>query len=158
MQLNEIRDNKGATSVRKRVGRGIGSGLVKTSGRGHKGQKARRQVRLGFEGGQTVLYRRMPKRGFTNPFANLYYPLSFSKLNAIVAKYPELLEKQINLQVLKELKIVRSKYNGLSLLGVGELKAPLNLQVNKVSTSAREHLAVTSSTLEVLNEASSAQE
>lgn len=145
MELNELRDNKGATFQRKRVGRGIGSGLVKTAGRGHKGQKARSKVRPGFEGGQTVLYRRMPKRGFNNPFTKKLFPLTFDKLNAIVASHPELLTKQINVEVLKDLKIVKNKYVGLSVLATGELKAPLDLLVNKASAKAQEHLEKTSS-------------
>ena len=85
MRLNALSDNKGATKARKRVGRGIGSGTGKTSGSGHKGQKSRSGVSLlGFEGGQMPLYRRLPKRGFNNPFTKDFSEINLGKLQAAV--------------------------------------------------------------------------
>jgi large subunit ribosomal protein L15 len=85
MKLNQIRDNAGATHARKRVGRGIGSGLGKTSGKGHKGQKARSGVAIkGFEGGQMPIHRRVPKRGFNNVFAKSYQIVNLAQLQAAV--------------------------------------------------------------------------
>lgn len=151
MQLNTIRDNKGATSSKKRVGRGIGSGLVKTSGRGHKGQRARNTVRLGFEGGQTVLYRRMPKRGFNNRSSKLLFPLNLEQISNIVKKNSLDFSKQIDLEMLKELKVIKgSYYEGIALLSVGELPNPINIKVNKVSKSAKIKLDKSNSKVEII--------
>jgi len=150
MQLNEIRDNKGATSSKKRVGRGIASGLGKTSGRGHKGQRARNTVRPGFEGGQTVIYRRIPKRGFNNPFSNNYYPLNLEQLNSIVLKHSLTIDTQIDLLQLKQLKAIKGNYNGLAILGEGELKAPINIKANKISKSAKDKLEKLNSKIEII--------
>ena len=85
MKLNEIRDNKEATKNRKRIGRGIGSGTGKTSGQGHKGQKARSGVAIkGFEGGQMPIHRRLPKRGFTNIFRTTYTEINLDKIESLI--------------------------------------------------------------------------
>lgn len=151
MQLNTIRDNKGATSSKKRVGRGIGSGLVKTAGRGHKGQRARNTVRLGFEGGQTVLYRRMPKRGFNNNLSTLLFPLNLDQLSNVIKKHSLDSSTLIDLQLLKELKLIKgSYYDGIALLSVGDLLSPVNIRVNKVSKSAKIKLDKSNSKVEII--------
>ena len=90
MKLNKLNDNDGAKSSKKRLGRGVGSGLGKTSGKGHKGQKSRSGVSIkGFEGGQMPIHRRLPKRGFKNPFKLKIQNISFKMINKIIEKYIE---------------------------------------------------------------------
>lgn len=150
MQLNEIKDNKGATNNKKRVGRGIASGLGKTAGRGHKGQRARNTVRPGFEGGQTVIYRRMPKRGFVNPFSNNYYPLNLEQLNNILTKHSLKEDTQIDFSLLKQLRVIKGNYNGIALLGQGEITTSVNIKANKISKSAKIKLEKLNSKFEII--------
>jgi large subunit ribosomal protein L15 len=137
MRLNEIRDNPGATSAKKRLGRGIGSGLGKTAGKGTKGQKARAGVAIkGFEGGQMPLHRRLPKRGFNNIFAKRFNEISLGKVqNAIDAGRLDA-TKTITVEALKEAGLIRRVKDGVRLLGSGEIKGKLAFEVTGASASA----------------------
>lgn len=137
MRLNEISDKQGATKNRKRVGRGIGSGKGKTAGSGHKGQKSRSGVSLlGFEGGQMPLYRRLPKRGFNNPFSKDFAEINLSKLQkAIDAGRLDAKEPLTDASLLKSGLVSRSK-DGVKLLAQGEIKAKLNISVARASKTA----------------------
>ena len=137
MRLNEISDKQGATKNRKRVGRGIGSGKGKTAGSGHKGQKSRSGVSLlGFEGGQMPLYRRLPKRGFNNPFSKDFAEINLSKLQkAIDAGRLDAKEPLTDASLLMSSLVSRSK-DGVKLLAQGEIKAKLNISVARASKTA----------------------
>jgi len=137
MKLNNITPTEGAFKERKRVGRGTGSGLGKTSGKGHKGQNARSGggVRVGFEGGQLPLFRRLPKRGFSNAnFKIRYATINLSDLNnfedgAVVS--PELL---------KEMGLVKKQLDGIKVLGNGTLSKKLTVKAHKFSAKAKEEI------------------
>jgi large subunit ribosomal protein L15 len=137
MQLNEISDKQGATKNHKRVGRGIGSGTGKTSGSGHKGQKSRSGVSLlGFEGGQMPLYRRLPKRGFNNPFSKDFSEINLSKLQtAIDAKRLDYKQPITDATLLASGLVSRSK-DGVKLLAQGEIKVKLDISVSRASKAA----------------------
>jgi large subunit ribosomal protein L15 len=145
MKLHELKPAKGATHATKRLGRGIGSGTGKTSGKGHKGQKARSGggVRPGFEGGQIPLARRMPKRGFTNIFKKEYVVLNVRDLerfdNGAVVNYESLFE----LGLIKKIK------DGVKILGTGELSKALTVSVDKVSPAAAEKIVAAGGKVEV---------
>jgi large subunit ribosomal protein L15 len=137
MRLNEIRDRDGATKAKKRLGRGIGSGLGKTSGKGTKGQKARAGVAIkGFEGGQMPLHRRLPKRGFNNIFAKDYNELNLGRVQAAVDSGRLDGKKPITVAALQEAGLIRRARDGVRLLGHGELKAKLAFEVTGASQSA----------------------
>ena len=137
MRLNEIRDNDGAHRPAKRVGRGIGSGTGKTSGKGQKGQKSRSGVSLlGFEGGQMPLYRRLPKRGFNNPFSKNFAELTTGKLQKAIDAGKLDVKKAIDTDVLLATGIIRRAKDGVKLLGKGEIKSALNLTVYAATPSA----------------------
>lgn len=130
MRLNELGDYPGARRTRKRVGRGMGSGKGKTSGRGHKGQKSRSGVSLlGFEGGQMPLYRRLPKRGFHNPFTKDFAELSIGNLERAVAKGKIDAKKPITEEALRTSGLVKKSRDGVRLLATGELKTKLTIEV-----------------------------
>jgi large subunit ribosomal protein L15 len=137
MKLNEIRDNPGAHYRAKRVGRGIGSGKGKTSGRGGKGQTARSGVRIkGFEGGQMPLHRRLPKRGFNNIFRLEFAEINLDRIQqAIDAKLLDA-KATINAESLVKSRVIRRSKDGVRLLGRGEIKAKLNIEVHGASKSA----------------------
>lgn len=137
MKLNELRALPGATHRRKELGRGIGSGLGKTSGRGVKGQKARSGVAIkGFEGGQMPLYRRLPKRGF-NPIARRkFVPVNVGRLQAAVDAGRIDPSKDVTIDVLVEAGVVRRAHDGLRLLADGELKAKLTIVAEHASKAA----------------------
>ena len=136
-KLNEISDNPGAHYKFKRVGRGIGSGKGKTSGRGGKGQTARSGVRIkGFEGGQMPLHRRLPKRGFHNIFRLEFAEINLDRLQeAIDAKLLDA-KDTINAESLVKSGAIRRSKDGVRLLGRGEIKAKLNIEVHGASKSA----------------------
>jgi large subunit ribosomal protein L15 len=137
MRLNEISDRPGATKAKKRLGRGPGSGLGKTSGRGVKGQKARSGVAIkGFEGGQMPLHRRLPKRGFNNIFANRYNELNLGRIQAAVDSGRLDGKKPITIEALKQAGLIKSARDGVRLLGQGELKAKLAFEITGASASA----------------------
>ncbi|CCE06898.1 50S ribosomal subunit protein L15 [Bradyrhizobium sp. STM 3843] len=137
MRLSEIADNSGARKKRMRVGRGIGSGKGKTSGRGGKGQTARSGVRIkGFEGGQMPMHRRLPKRGFNNVFRLDFVEINLDRIQqAIDAKKLDA-GSVINAEALVKSGALRRAKDGVRLLGRGELKAKVNIEVHGASKSA----------------------
>ncbi|MGJ4944725.1 50S ribosomal protein L15 [Bradyrhizobium sp. HKCCYLS1011] len=137
MRLSEIADNSGARKKRMRVGRGIGSGKGKTSGRGGKGQTARSGVRIkGFEGGQMPMHRRLPKRGFNNVFRLDFVEINLDRVQqAIDAKKLDA-GSVINAEALVKSGALRRAKDGVRLLGRGELKAKVNIEVHGASKSA----------------------
>jgi len=137
MKLSEIADNAGARKKRMRVGRGIGSGKGKQAGRGGKGQTARSGVRIkGFEGGQMPMHRRLPKRGFTNIFALDFVEINLDRVQqAIDAKKLDA-GSVINAEALVKSGALRRSKDGVRLLGRGELKAKINIEVYGASKSA----------------------
>ena len=147
MKLNELQRNIGATHARKRVGRGPGSGLGKTSGRGQKGQKARSGVSISplFEGGQTPLYRRIPKRGFSNArFKTSYATVNVEALNVFEDG------TVVTPALLKEKRIITKELCGVKVLGNGKLEKKLTIQANKFSNSALEKIKEAGSKAEVI--------
>ena len=137
MKLHTLKPNEGSIKNRKRVGRGQGSGTGKTSGRGEKGQNARSGggVRVGFEGGQTPLFRRLPKRGFSNAlFKKEYAIINLDDLN----KFED--GAEVSLEVLRNMGIVKKSKDGLKVLGNGTLEKKLNVKANKFSASAKEQI------------------
>lgn len=153
MKLNELRDNEGARLKFKRVGRGIGSGKGKTSGRGVKGQKARTGVSLnGFEGGQLPIYRRLPKRGFVNPFRKEYAPLNLKALDAAIESGRLPAGQPIDEAALEAAGLVRTgaKVAGVRLLAHGEIKRAVTLTVSGASAAAKAAIEAAGGTLTVL--------
>lgn len=137
MKLNELTDNRGARSARKRVGRGTGSGTGKTSSRGQKGQKSRSGVAIkGFEGGQMPLYRRLPKRGFTNIFRKKYRVVNLGRLqDAIDAKKLDV-GQTVTVDALKQAGIITKIGDGIRLLAKGELNAKITIEAAGASKAA----------------------
>lgn len=147
MKIHELQPAPGARQkARKRVGRGVGSGLGKTSGKGHKGQNARSGggVRPGFEGGQNPLYRRLPKRGFNNPFRKEYAIVNLDKLNAFADG------TEVTPELLLESGIIGNPLAGVKVLGDGELKVKLTIKAHKFSKSAAEKISAAGGTAEVI--------
>ncbi len=139
MKLNQIRDNEGARKSRLRVARGYGSTKGRTAGRGVKGQTSRSGVAInGFEGGQMPIYRRLPKRGFTNIFRLNFVEVNLGRLQSAIDAGSLNAEKEINAIALMEAGVVRRAKDGIRILGKGELKAKLNLRVAGISASAKE--------------------
>ena len=139
MKLNELRDNEGATKNRKRVGRGVGSGKGKTAGRGYKGQTSRSGVSInGFEGGQMPIYRRLPKRGFTNANRTEYSVINLSSLQRAFDEKRFKAGEALNEETLVELGLARKHANGLKLLAKGALTAKVKIEVTKASAAAIE--------------------
>ena len=139
MKLNELRDNPGARYKAKRLGRGIGSGKGKTSGKGVKGQKAREGVSLnGFEGGQLPIYRRLPKRGFVNIFRKEYAPLNLGALDRAIESGRLPADEPIDEAKLREAGVVRTgtRLAGVRLLGHGEIKRAVTITVSGASAAA----------------------
>ncbi len=137
MRLNELRDRPGARKPRKRLGRGIGSGLGKTAGRGHKGQKARSGgAKRTFEGGQMPVYRRLPKRGFKNPFRPVYAELNLDRLQAAIDRGRIDPSQPIDGAKLVAAGVIRRLHDGVRLLGRGELKQPVTIEVVGASAKA----------------------
>jgi large subunit ribosomal protein L15 len=141
MKLNEIKDRDGATHSRKRVGRGIGSGSGKTAGRGVKGQKARSGVAInGFEGGQMPLYRRLPKRGFTNIFRPDYNAVSLARIQQAVDAGKLDASAPIDAAALVAAGVIRRARDGVRVLSDGTLSAKLTLSVAGASKTAVEKI------------------
>jgi large subunit ribosomal protein L15 len=137
MRLNQISDNEGARRPRKRLGRGIGSGLGKTAGRGGKGQTARSGgAKAGFEGGQMPIYRRLPKRGFNNPFPVEYNEINLNRIQQAVDAKKIDTAAPVTLDALVKAGVVSKARAGLRLLGTGELKAKLAFEVHHASKGA----------------------
>ena len=139
MKLNQLRDQEGATKNRKRVGRGIGSGMGKTAGRGVKGQKARSGVAInGFEGGQMPVYRRLPKRGFNNLFAKSFNEVSVGRVQTAIDAGKLDVSKTVDSAALKAAGVIRREKDGFRLLSDGELKAKVTFDVAGASKAAIE--------------------
>jgi large subunit ribosomal protein L15 len=137
MKLNELSDNSGASKNRMRVGRGIGSGKGKTGGRGVKGQKARAGVAIkGFEGGQMPLHRRLPKRGFYNPFSTHYNEVNIGRIQQALDAGKLDANAPVTLDALLAAGVVTKARDGVKILGQGELKAKLAFEVAAASKSA----------------------
>ncbi|AMV63706.1 LSU ribosomal protein L15p (L27Ae) [Pediococcus damnosus] len=130
MKLNELKPSEGSRRERNRLGRGTSSGNGKTSGRGQKGQKARSKVRLGFEGGQMPLYRRIPKRGFTNINRKEYAIVNLDDLNAFDEG------AEVTPEALFKAGVVKKELTGVKVLSNGELSKKLTVKANKFSESA----------------------
>jgi large subunit ribosomal protein L15 len=138
MNLNELRDHPGARLKSKRLGRGIGSGKGKTSGKGVKGQKAREGVALnGFEGGQMPLHMRMPKRGFRRPFPEHLVEVNLWRIAAAIEAGKLDAKKPVDAETLKAAGVIRRARDGVRLLGDGEIKAKLAVTVHSATASAR---------------------
>jgi large subunit ribosomal protein L15 len=137
MKLSDIADNAGSRKKRMRVGRGIGSGKGKQSGRGGKGQTARSGVRIkGFEGGQMPMHRRLPKRGFNNVFRVEFAEINLDRIQQAVDSKLIDVKETVNAESLVKSGVVRRAKGGIRLLGRGELKAKLNIEVHGASKSA----------------------
>jgi large subunit ribosomal protein L15 len=151
MKLNEIRDNKGARKSRVRVGRGIGSGLGKTAGRGQKGQTSRSGVSIfGFEGGQMPLHMRIPKRGFNNIFAKDYAEVNVGAIQKAIDSGKLDAKGTIDHDALKAAGLARGGKDGVRLLGKGELKAKIALRVSGISAGARKAIEGAGGSVEVI--------
>ena len=147
MKLHELEKNIGATHAKKRVGRGPGSGLGKTSGKGQKGQKARSGVSISavFEGGQLPLYRRLPKRGFKNAkFRTVYATVNVEALNVFENG------TVVTPALLKDTGLLKKQLDGVKVLGNGKLEKKLTIQANKFSASALEKIKEAGSKAEVI--------
>ena len=141
MKLNELAPNPGARKAKKRVGRGIGSGTGKTSARGHKGQRARSGTATrAFEGGQMPVYRRLPKRGFNNPFKKEFAPLNLDRLQAAIDAGRLDPKKTVDLPALRAAGLIGKRKDGIRLLARGELKTAITLEVDSASKAAVEAL------------------
>ena len=153
MKLSEIADNAGSRKKRMRVGRGIGSGKGKQSGRGGKGQTARTGVRIkGFEGGQMPLHRRLPKRGFNNVFRVEYAEINLDRIQqAIDAKAIDA-GSAINAESLVKAGVLRRAKAGVRLLGRGEIKAKINIEVHGASKSAIEAVEKAGGSVKILTQ------
>jgi len=138
MFLNEITDNKGARKSRRRIGRGIGSGRGKTSGKGVKGQKSRTGVAIkGFEGGQMPIHRRMPKRGFNNISSQEYSEITLGRLQKAVDAGKLDISQPVTIAVLKATGLVRHTRDGVRLLATGTLNAKISLEVTGATAAAK---------------------
>ena len=146
MKLHELTHTEGARTERKRIGRGQGSGTGKTAGKGHKGQKARagKGVALGFEGGQTPLFRRLPKRGFNNFTRKEYTIVNLDTLN----KFED--GAEVSLEILQDAGLVKKGNDGLKVLGQGTLEKKLVVKAAKFSKSAQEAIEKAGGKVEVL--------
>ena len=147
MKLHELHPSFGSTDTKKRVGRGAGSGLGKTSGKGHKGQNARSGggVRPGFEGGQLPLFRRLSKRGFNNyRFRTVYATVNIEDLN----RFEE--GTVVTVELLKEAGLVKKELDGVKVLGNGELNKKLTVRAHKFSTSAKAKIENCGGKIEVI--------
>ena len=146
MNLHSLKNTHGARKTRKRLGRGAGSGLGKTSGRGHKGQYARsgHKHKLGFEGGQMRLIRRLPKRGFKNVARKDFMAVNVSSLNAFDAG------TVVTPEVLKAYGLANGTYDGIKILGKGEVSRKLTVKANAFSAEAKAKIEAAGGTCEVL--------
>ena len=153
MKLNELRDNPGARKGRVRVGRGIGSGLGKTAGRGQKGQKSRSGVSVwGFEGGQMPLHMRLPKRGFNNIFAKDYAEVNIGAIQKVIDAKKLDTKGTIDHDTLKAAGLARGGKDGVRLLGKGELKAKVSFKVAGASKGAREAVEKLGGSIELIEQ------
>ena len=151
MELNTLKDNKGATSSLKRVGRGTGSGIGKTSGKGHKGQKSRSGVSIkGFEGGQMPIHRRLPKRGFKKYNRKTYKIINLGDIQNIIDKGKIDANKEINNQMIISSGIFSNIKDGIRVLARGEIKNKVNIIVNGASKTAIEKVEKAGGSITIL--------
>ena len=151
MKLNEISDNQNAVKNRKRIGRGIGSGTGKTSGQGHKGQKARSGVAIkGFEGGQMPIHRRLPKRGFKNIFRVESAEINLGKIESLISEKKIDPKELINADVLLKNGIIKKINQKIKLLGKGLLKTKIDIEVTASSGSAKTAVEKTGGTVKIV--------
>ncbi len=152
MKINQLNKTQASKKNRKRVGRGAGSGSGKTAGRGVKGQKSRSGVAIkGFEGGQMPLYRRLPKRGFKNPFSKKIQAINFDQIEMAIKKY-KLDPKTLKEEDFFKNKILNKQKGFLKLLNVGKLSTPIDIQVSYASKKAVEVIKNTGGTIKILKE------
>lgn len=146
MKLHELQPAEGSTTAQKRLGRGIGSGLGKTSGKGHKGQKARSggRKRPGFEGGQMPMYRRIPKAGFTNIFHKEYAAVNVERLEVFNDG------DVVDVEALLNKGIIRKTLDGVKIMGNGDLTKKLTVKADKFTASAKEKIEAIGGTTEVI--------
>lgn len=150
MRLNELRDRPGATKPKKRLGRGPGSGLGKTSGRGMKGQKSRSGVAIkGFEGGQMPLHRRLPKRGFNNIFSKDFNEVNVGRVQSAIDAGKLDAKKTITVEALLAAGIIRRARDGVRLLGKGELKTKIAFELTGASSGAVKIVEASGGTLKL---------
>ena len=152
MKINELKSNLTSNKKRKRVGRGSGSGSGRTAGRGMKGQKSRSGVSIkGFEGGQMPLYRRLPKRGFNNPFQKKIQQINFNHIEQLIKKY------KLDSSTLKEKdffdkKLFKKSKGKLKLLNIGEISSPINIEISHASKKAIESVEKLGGKVTLINE------
>ena len=146
MKLDELRPAPGSKTVRKRIGRGIGSGLGKTAGKGHKGQNARSGggVRPGFEGGQMPLFRRIPKRGFNNINTKTYTEVTLAMLDSLDNN------TEVTAESLYELGIIKKLNDGIVVLGNGEITKKINVKAARITKTAKEKIEAAGGKAEVI--------
>ena len=153
MKLNEIKDNIGSTKSRKRIGRGIGTGTGKTSGKGHKGQKSRSGVSIkGFEGGQMPIHRRLPKRGFTNINRIIYTELNLDNIQKLIDGKKIDPKKTISYKTLLDLGLVKSKKAKIKVLVKVDIKVKIDIEVSAFSKSAKDSIEKIGGTVIILDE------
>jgi len=159
MKLNDLRDKPGSVKARKRVGRGIGSGTGKTAGRGVKGQKSRSGVAInGFEGGQMPIYRRLPKRGFTNIFAKSFNVVSLGRIQTAIDAGKLDAKAVVNIESLKAAGVIRRALDGVRVLADGELKAKVAFDVAGASKAAIEKIEKAGGSIKLPEAAAEASE
>ena len=152
MKINELKSNLTSNKKRKRVGRGSGSGFGKTAGRGVKGQKSRSGVSIkGFEGGQMPLYRRLPKRGFKNPFQKKIQQINFNHIDQIIKKY-NLDSSSLKEKDFFEKKLFKKSKGKLKLLNIGENSSPINIEISHASKRAIESVEKLGGKVTLINE------
>ena len=153
MKLNELKDNIGSTKSRKRIGRGIGSGKGKTSGKGHKGQKSRSGVSIkGFEGGQMPIHRRLPKRGFNNINRIHYTEINIGNIQNLIDSKKIDPNKIISYKTLLNLGLVKSKKAKIKLLGKGDIKVKIDIEVSAFSKSAKDSVEKIGGSVTILDD------
>ena len=141
MELNKLNDNDGAKSSKKRLGRGVGSGLGKTSGKGHKGQKSRSGVSIkGFEGGQMPIHRRLPKRGFNKHNRKVYRILNLGDLQKVIDNGKIDIRKEINNSVILSAGVIKNLKDGIRILARGKITSKVNILVDGASKNAIEQV------------------
>ena len=151
MELNKLNDNDGAKSSKKRLGRGVGSGLGKTSGKGHKGQKSRSGVSIkGFEGGQMPIHRRLPKRGFNKHNRKVYRILNLGDLQKVIDNGKIDIKKEINSSVILSSGVIKNLKDGIRILARGKITSKVNILVNGASKNAIEQVEKAGGNLAVI--------
>ena len=150
MELNKLNDNDGAKSSKKRLGRGVGSGLGKTSGKGHKGQKSRSGVSIkGFEGGQMPIHRRLPKRGFNKHNRKVYRILNLGDLQKVIDNGKIDIKKEINSSVILSSGVIKNLKDGIRILARGKITSKVNILVDGASKNAIEQVKIAGGNLAV---------